>query len=295
MTTCQERQDDWADSVQARLLHWHDLPAADALYHQTCSVNFRTGKKIPKMYVTDQTVQKRQKVGRPQDEDRTNAFLKVITFLQENDDEQITITDLITKMDEFLLDSEYSAYGHTHMKNKLKEHLGNEIMITEINGNANVVTFRSTAEAVLQQFHDRQKADPQMEKLHIIQAAAKLIKDDIKSIETSKEFYPASHKMETEEECLNFIPETLKLLLGGILVGKCIGMKLASIGKAIMQATRPRVILAPLQVGLAVQLHHHFASRFLIDSLHHHGFCCSYQEVQRFGQNAVSDQGKQIY
>ena len=43
-----------------------------------------------------------------------------------------------------------------------------------------------------------------------------------------------------------------------------------------------------------MQLHHHFASRFLIDSLHSHGFCCSYQEVQRFGQNAAVDQGTEI-
>ena len=44
---CQERGDSWADSVQARILHIHDLHAADAVYHQICSVNFRTKKQIP--------------------------------------------------------------------------------------------------------------------------------------------------------------------------------------------------------------------------------------------------------
>ena len=62
---------------------------------------------------------------------------------------------------------------------------------------------------------------------------------------------------------------------------------MASIGQAIMQATRPRVLLAPLQFVLGVELYHHFASRFLIDSLHHQGFCCSYQEVQQFERNAA--------
>ena len=113
-------------------------------------------------------------------------------------------------------------------------------------------------------------------------------------VETSTEHYPPVDEIETEDRCLNFLPDTLKLLLEGILTGKDIGMKLASIGQAIMQAARPRVLITPLQVGLAVQLHHHFASRFLIDSLHRHGFCCSYQEVQRFGQNAAVDQGTQI-
>ena len=284
LATCQERGDNWANSVRARILHVHDLPAADALYHHTCSINFRTGKQVPKMYVTEQIVRKKTKVGRPQDEEKTEVFLKIAKYLEDNNDEQITITDLIDKMDELLVDSDSAAYGHTHMKAKLKEHFGDQIIITEINGKVNVVTFRGTADAVLQDFHARQKDDPEREKMHIIQAAAKLIRDDIKSVKTSNESYPASHEIESEEECLKFLPETLKLLLEGIFRREDVGVPLASIGQAIMQTTRPRVLLAPLQVGLGVQLHHHFASRFLIDSLHHHGFCCSYKEAERFDQ-----------
>ena len=44
---------------------------------------------------------------------------------------------------------------------------------------------------------------------------------------------------------------------------------------------------------LAVQLHHSFASRFLIDTLHQFGFCSSNQEVL-FKQNAAVDQGTEI-
>ena len=43
-----------------------------------------------------------------------------------------------------------------------------------------------------------------------------------------------------------------------------------------------------------MQLHHHFASRFLIDSLHQHGFCCSYKEVHKFEQNAAVSQGTDV-
>ena len=43
-----------------------------------------------------------------------------------------------------------------------------------------------------------------------------------------------------------------------------------------------------------MQLYHHFASRFLIDTLHYHRFCCSYQEVQRFKTNAVQSHGSNI-
>ena len=71
-----------------------------------------------------------------------------------------------------------------------------------------------------------------------------------------------------------------------------------------MQAARPRVYGAthsglyefrvPLQIGLGVQLHHHYASRILIDTLHKHGFCCSYNEVHQFEQNAVMSYGTDI-
>ena len=69
---------------------------------------------------------------------------------------------------------------------------------------------------------------------------------------------------------------------------------MSSIGQAIMQATRPSVVLPPLQLGLGVQLHHHFASRFLINSLHLHGFCCSYQEVHQFERSAAKTGGTDI-
>jgi len=63
--------------------------------------------------------------------------------------------------------------------------------------------------------------------------------------------------------------------------------KIAAIWQAIMQASRPRVFMAPLQLGLGVQLHHHFASRDVIDTLHMYGFCCSYNRVHKFEQNAA--------
>ena len=47
LQTCSERKDEWEEVVQARILHFHDLPAADAIYHQACSVNFRTKKQVP--------------------------------------------------------------------------------------------------------------------------------------------------------------------------------------------------------------------------------------------------------
>ena len=71
-------------------------------------------------------------------------------------------------------------------------------------------------------------------------------------------------------------------------------MKMASIGQVIVQAMWPRVVLAPLQLGLCVQLHHHFRSNFLVDILHSHGFCCNYAEVTKFERSTAVNEGTYI-
>ena len=71
-------------------------------------------------------------------------------------------------------------------------------------------------------------------------------------------------------------------------------MKVASIGQAIMQSTRPRGFICPLQIGLGVQLHRLYGSRFLVDSLYSHGFCSSYSEVHRFEASAAVEKSEEI-
>lgn len=41
-------------------------------------------------------------------------------------------------------------------------------------------------------------------------------------------------------------------------------------------------VITPFQIGLALQLYHEFGSKQLVDILHVHGFCSSYDEVKRY-------------
>ncbi|KAG7157244.1 hypothetical protein Hamer_G024612, partial [Homarus americanus] len=77
------------------------------------------------------------------------------------------------------------------------------------------------------------------------------------------------------------------MLMNGLFVGKETRRKVAGIGYAIVQVVRPRAVVAPLQVGLAVQAHHMYRSQFLVDTLHEMGFSSSYKEVMRFEKNAA--------
>ena len=51
---------------------------------------------------------------------------------------------------------------------------------------------------------------------------------------------------------IGFLPETLRILLEGLIVDKGAKMKIASNGQAIMQAAWPPVVLVPLQFGLGL-------------------------------------------
>ena len=289
---CHTRQDKWSSQVQARLLNVFDLPAAESVYHQRCSINFRTKCQIPATYSPGVDVKKR-KIGRPKDTEKTEAFFGAVDYLQENDDETLTINDLVERMKAILSDP-CDAYSGKYMKSKLLQHFGERIIVTEINGRPNVVTFRTTVNNVIQDLHNQKQQDPQTEKLNIIKAAAKLIREDIKAFQSNNDYYPSSDDIASIDKNVEYLPQSLKLLLQTLFTGKNIDIKLASIGQAIIQATRPKVLMAPLQIGLGVQLHHHFGSRFLIDSLNNHGFCCSYHEIQKFEKSAAMTQGTDI-
>ena len=68
------RNDEWGHTIHERFNMIIDLPAADACYHQSCNVNFRTSKQIPNKYSSST---KRKSFGRPVSEERNEAFVKV--------------------------------------------------------------------------------------------------------------------------------------------------------------------------------------------------------------------------
>ena len=61
-----------------------------------------------------------------------------------------------------------------------------------------------------------------------------------------------------------------------------------------MQAVRSGAILFPLQIGLAIQIHRQYGSRYLVDVLDKLRFCSSYSEVKKYERNAAFHHGTYI-
>ncbi len=249
---CDNRADQWAFTVKGRIEYYgRDLHAADCVYHHLCSSSFRNGYNIPIQFQKDPEA-KRRKSGRPKNEDQEQAFMKVCTYLENNDEEQLTITHLRDKMKESLTNPDSEPYGNQYLKKKLREQYQDNVHFTEGEGLHDIVTMREKTSQILRSYFSEREKDEESQKQAIIQTAARLIKSDIKTnVPSVTDQYPSSNSLELDS-ALSFVPETLCTLLNGLFVGKETSRKVAGIGQAIVQAARPRAVVAPLQLGLAV-------------------------------------------
>lgn len=168
MKVCNSRNDVWSANVQTRLLSVSDLPAANAIYHQACSVNFRKGDLIPKKYQDDSESESScNSLGRPAVKTKHDAFLEVFQWFQEND-EPISVQQLVTKMEDFLPQGN-EPYSNRHMLKKLEVHFSGNIIISKMEGMPTVVAFGQTAANTLLDYRMKKKlVDPELEKYRLI-------------------------------------------------------------------------------------------------------------------------------
>ena len=287
---CNARSDDWSHTVKGRIEYFMgDLFAADCLYHHSCSGNFRSGRDTPIQFQNSPEI-KRKKPGRPRDQDQEQAFSKMCSYLETSDEEQLTTSDLRNKMKEFLTCKDKVPYGNQYLKTKLEERYGHSIYIAGGEGLHDIVIMKEKTSEILRSHfkHNHQDDDEELQKRAIIETAAMLIKSDIKnSVPSITDRYPSAEMLQLDST-LAYIPSTLRTLLDLLFVEKDNRRKVASIGQAIIQAARPRTVLAPLQIGLGVQAHHMYRSKFIVDTLSEMGFCASYGEVLRFEKNAAN-------
>ena len=164
-------------------------------------------------HTTEHSANKRTKVWRPNNVYQQEAFLMMCAYFEDNDEEQLSLTDLANKMKEYLQDDDYVNYGNQYLKSKL-DHYGKSIVIAESEGLSHIVTFREKASEMLRNYFNTPNGDDkETKKRAIIEAAAKLIKSDIKTIITpSVEEYPKSTDV-TFESALEYVPASLRCLI----------------------------------------------------------------------------------
>ena len=279
--------DPWAVAVNGRFqCKLSDLRAEDAIYHVECYQMFIGGRSIPMKHSPgdDSSSAKRVKRGRPLYQKVEESFAKAVEFLLEKsrEDELVTLHDLHCVMDGY-----GRSFSTKWIQARLLKDFPDEIIITSVSGKENVITFVSTANKILTDFHGQNSKDPEAETMALITAAAKIIKNEIKNKQCDMSMYPTFNE---DELSTAYLTPMLNLFLQEIITATGHEIKRASIGQSIMQCCRPRSLLCPIPVGLAVQSHSMFGSRILCDLLNNLGYCISYTEILKFESCAAFHQ-----
>ncbi|CAH1107961.1 unnamed protein product [Psylliodes chrysocephalus] len=129
-----------------------------------------------------------------------------------------------------------------------------------------MITMGETVADIILDYQKKKKLeDPESEKYHLIEAAAKLIKTEIKLLSTTTEHYPSSSEIAFEQENKKLLSSVLQLYLDIIIGPKASDLKKIFIGQALVQVSRPKLPINPILLGVGVQLHRDFGSRLLVD------------------------------
>ena len=140
---CATRSDEWALIVKGRIdfFRW-DLHAAECVYHRDCSFRFKSGQNPQKLLSPTEDCHQ-IKTGKPKNTDQDQALRRMCAYLEENDNEQLTMSNLLDKMHEYRLDE--SPYTRRYLKARLKDHYRENIQFAEKEGAGDVVTMKEKA------------------------------------------------------------------------------------------------------------------------------------------------------
>jgi hypothetical protein len=193
------RNDKWGKAVAKRVINVVDLVAADAKYHQSCFTDFFRNP-----------IQTGFKRGRPPDEDIQSTMHEIYSCLENSDDCQFSMKELLDQVTGYVPDERT-------VKENLKKRYGEEVIITSHRPKGTTVCFRDTGYKLLtNSWYNDRKVDKQQERLRIVQAAADIIREDIRSEYHDVTSYPDFNDL--PNIVTNGIPESLDVLLKRIIL-----------------------------------------------------------------------------
>ena len=146
---------------------------------------------------------KKPKLGRPKDPSKVDTFEMVLSYLEENDDETITIDKLYNVMIE-----------RSGLKRELQSHYGKKISMTTSQQKSTLVTLTSNVASIIQEAH---KKAEQKNMNDLIKAVGEYIRREIKCMDKHINVYSNAEQIRSLDDNLEYLPSSLRLLLQTII------------------------------------------------------------------------------
>lgn len=127
------RNDEWSHQVKNRI---DSKDLMNANYHKNCSINFQNNKSIPLCH----GVSVAKKVGRPQNESRNEAFIKLVELMESEVGHIYSIKDLVEFMQQEC--GEMDQIENRYLKKKLVEHFGVNLLVITNEGKPDLMVLR---------------------------------------------------------------------------------------------------------------------------------------------------------
>ena len=153
-----------------------------------------------------------------------------------------------------------------------------------------LVCFKEMTDYILRQLKEQGSET----KEDVVKAAAKIIKEEIRETNFSKDFYPSVDNISFSEEGEKWIPESPRMFMKFLVPSR---LKQLSLSQCIVQATRPRTVIAPIPFGVGIDIDKSTGCKQLITHLARLGFSVTPEEASRYKQSAIegmdNDESKQ--
>lgn len=298
-----ERHD---ETVRRRMLAYPDLFAYDAKYHRACYSAYISERNIMAAKSKFKQVQAEET---PFDK----GFRQLCDEIQNetSSSEVLLLSSLTSRFSEILcnlgvaeLDSHKPSWK---LKERLKGHFGGDLVFIPQSGKSDFVCSKDLSLGdVLQRVNvlqmeiadngelDFSGSDSESSDSMVLHKAVGILRSEISKVAFNSDSYPSSGEISISQ-CTHFVPTPLLNFLNWLCSKRAFEsgtniteshlaegnlLPLVAICHNIIGLSHS--IAAPIPFCLAVQMHHKFGSRELIDDLSSLGHAASYGELRRF-------------
>jgi hypothetical protein len=302
------------DRDMLRLIENEDLIACEALYHNGCLSTYKNERNIIAFH------------SKCDSDLYSVAFHQLIAEIHveliENK-KAFTMSSLLDRFRDLLPDEvDDQAYRSKNLQDRLISHYGDEIIIQSQHGQAqsNYVFSKSvsladairTAKQLKESLKSYQREEDliadecegNQSDLSILHKAVGILRREMNNLQLGSDGknYPSAQEISIEAS-EKYVPpllaKTMLWLIDKEAYNSCedqakytptLESKRRSLSLAECLIFNNNKSNTPLHTGLAVQMHHDYGKRGIIDTLFSHGFCISYDELRRFMTAIAQDQ-----